>query len=270
MKNSTKDRKTQRSKKMAMRRLVIDIETCPNLALVWGLWNQNVSLKQLLEGGHVLCFAAKWVGERGTQFYSIHKDGKEAMVEAAWRLLDEADAVIGYNSQRYDCRWLNSEFAGQKLSPPSPYKHIDLLKTVRKCFFLPSSKLEYVAQKFLGTGKLAHTGMDLWIECMNGDEKAWRLMERYNRQDVVLTEKLYHELLPWIPNHPNPALYEDKVIDRPTCTKCGSPNMYRNGTYATNATKYQRWRCGDCGASARERTGQMSADERKNLLTEAK
>jgi len=32
-----------------MQILLLDIETAPNTAHVWGLWNQNVSLNQLME-----------------------------------------------------------------------------------------------------------------------------------------------------------------------------------------------------------------------------
>ena len=78
----------------AARILVIDIETGPNLAWVWGVWDQNVSLTQLEQPSHVMCFAAKWVGKRQVMFHSEHHDGREAMVAAAWRLLDEDDTLM--------------------------------------------------------------------------------------------------------------------------------------------------------------------------------
>ena len=43
--------------------LTLDIETRPNLAHVWGLWQQNVGLSQIVERGHVMCWVAKWYGE---------------------------------------------------------------------------------------------------------------------------------------------------------------------------------------------------------------
>ena len=44
--------------------LVIDIETSPNVVYAWGLWDQNIGISQVIEPSRVLCFAAKWVGQK--------------------------------------------------------------------------------------------------------------------------------------------------------------------------------------------------------------
>ncbi|MDA8440548.1 MAG: hypothetical protein M0Z51_17040, partial [Propionibacterium sp.] len=54
--------------------LTFDIETRPINAYVWGLWDQNVGLTQIVDPGGVMCFAAKWYGEKGVLFYSDHVD----------------------------------------------------------------------------------------------------------------------------------------------------------------------------------------------------
>ena len=73
--------------------LVIDIESKPMLAYVWGLWDQNVGMDFIKEHGGMICFAAKWLGapDKDTMFYSEHEHGKQAMVEAAHKLLSDAD-----------------------------------------------------------------------------------------------------------------------------------------------------------------------------------
>lgn len=43
----------------AMRILTLDLETSPNIAHVWGLWQQNVSLNQLMESTQVISWAGK-------------------------------------------------------------------------------------------------------------------------------------------------------------------------------------------------------------------
>ena len=89
------------------------------------------------------------------------------------------------------------------LDPPSQFKQLDLLQTTRQQFRFPSNKLDYVSQQ-LGLGsKTKHMGMEMWRDCMDGCPKAWKIMKRYNMQDVRLTEKYYKRLLPWIKNHPN-------------------------------------------------------------------
>lgn len=233
----------------APRILVIDIETGPNLAWVWGLWDQNVSLNQLEEASHVMCFAAKWVGERKVSFWSEHHDGRDDMIAAAWRLLDEADAVVGYNSRGFDVKHLHREFVLADMPPPSPHKDIDLLTVAKSRFKFVSNKLDHVAGE-LGVGsKLKHQGFDLWRRCIDGDENAWRTMKRYNVQDVRLTERVYYRLLPWIKNHPHPGLYGG---DSDGCPNCGGVLERTAGKTTNTASRvYDLLRCVACGANAR-------------------
>ena len=57
------------------RTLLLDIETRPNLAYVWGLWDQRVGINQLVSNSEVICYGAKWVGQKKTYFLSVHHDG---------------------------------------------------------------------------------------------------------------------------------------------------------------------------------------------------
>ena len=157
-----------------MRILLLDIESSPNTAHVWGLWQQNVSLNQLMESSYVLCYAAKWLGEKEMFFDSVHQSKPKKMLKGIHGLLNDADAVIHYNGSKFDIPTLNKEFLLHSFNPPSPYKQIDLLRTVRSNFRFPSNKLDYVAQR-LGLGKKQeHEGHELWVKCMNGDKDAWK------------------------------------------------------------------------------------------------
>src|SRR6478752_6173831 len=104
-----------------MRILTIDIETSPNLAHVWQLWQQNVSLSQLQKAGEVMCFAAKWYGTEEVEYYSTFHDGKSEMLAEAYRLLEEADVVVHYNGVRFDIPHLNREFLEIGQTPPAPF-----------------------------------------------------------------------------------------------------------------------------------------------------
>ncbi len=232
-----------------MKILTLDIECSPNLAYVWGLFNQNVSLAQLVDTGEVISFAAKWHGKKQVLFFSTYHDGKAAMLQAAHDLLTEADVVVGYNSKRFDMIHLNKEFVLAGMLPPAPYQQVDLLNVVRRQFRFTSNKLDHVAQK-LGLGaKTSHTGFQLWVDCMAGKEAAWNLMRRYNRQDVVITEKLYDKLLPWIHNHPATGLVDGLREDN--CPNCGSVDLKREGFAFTNLGKFQRFSCNRCGKWSR-------------------
>lgn len=236
---------------MSPKILVIDIETSPNLAHVWSLWNQNVGLSQLREASEVMCFAAKWYAEEDVLFFSTFRDGTEDMVYAAHDLLDEADIVVTYNGIKFDIPHLNRTFLEWGLTPPSPYKQVDLYRTVKRQFLFPSNKLDYVSQ-FLELGeKLKHEGHQLWVDCLSGDEDAWDRMQRYNEQDVLLTEDLYTVLRPWITTHPTVGLYDAEPSDEPSCPTCGSTSLQRRGKAFTSVSTYQRYQCQSCGKWSR-------------------
>ncbi len=237
-----------------MKVLVIDIETSPSLAYVWALWDQNVSLDQLVEVGDVICFAAKWLDEKGIQFYSDFHDGHDVMVQKAWDLIDEADAVVHFNGKAFDIKHLNREFLLAGMSPPSPHKDIDLLTVTRGRFRFTSNKLQHVATQ-LGIGSKKDTGgFKTWIKCMQGDAKAWAAMKKYNIGDVKLTEEVYYKLRPWIKSHPSHALFDNDGTEIPTCPNCGHTHLQKRGLYHTAVSTYQRYQCQnpECGAWSRQ------------------
>jgi hypothetical protein len=225
-----------------MKILLLDIETAPNLAYVWGLFKQNISTSQIANSGYVLCWAAKWLGDDKVHFSSIQSRSTVSMLNGIHRLLDQADAVIHYYGTSFDIPTLNKEFVSHGFEPPAPYKQIDLCNIVKAEFRFPSSKLDYVSQA-LGLGsKTRHPGFEMWVKCMDGEKKAWRLMEKYNRQDVALLETLYNRLQPWIRLHPNHATFEGVKM----CPKCGSEDYQARGWAYTMMMKYRRYKCNHC------------------------
>jgi hypothetical protein len=245
--------------------LFLDIESSPNLATVWSIWNQNIALSQLLETSYTMCWSAKWMGSNHVMFDSVQKSGKDGVIKSIYALINEADIIIHYNGKRFDIPVLNREFLLAKLLPPSPFKQIDLYQTVKKKFRFVSNKLAHITEQLGFAGKI-HTTHKLWLDCMNGDEKAWKDMEKYNKRDVTELEKLYKRILPWIENHPNMGLYMHK--DRPVCTNCGSHKVQARGYQLTKTMKYQRFQCQDCGAWLRGRKMIPRPDNKENILTQ--
>jgi hypothetical protein len=236
--------------------LFTDIETKANKAAVWGLWGQNIGINQIIEPGRTICAAWKWQGKREVSFTSEWQWG--AFVERGMQdgpayvgflkqlheVLDEADIVVTYNGKKFDIPTLYREFVLHGLKPPSPFHHIDLYQTVRRQFRFASNKLDFICQQ-LGLGaKTHHKGMDLWNEVEAGCHKAQAVMERYNKQDVKLLEKLYNHIKPWIKNHPNIALLEEK--QGIVCTACGSDDVEFRGHRYTKTRRYRRFQCKKC------------------------
>lgn len=245
--------------------LVLDIETSPNKGYFWGgLFDNNFGLNQVVEWGGVICFAAKWLGTSKVHFYSDFHDGHAAMVQAAWDLLDEADAVIHYNGKAFDVKHLNREFLLAKLGPPSPFRDIDLLTVARGRFKFSSNKLQHITESLELGSKVEHEGFDLWKSCMEGDAKAWARMKKYNIGDITITEDVYEELKPWIKNHPHLGLYSGEVHSCPTC---GGDELQRRGYYRSPTAVFQQYWCKACGAWSR--SARQTSESRPNTRAAA-
>lgn len=222
--------------------LTLDIETKPALAYVWGLFDQDISLNQLIEPSAPICVAAKFLDEKEMHFFSDWGDGHSGMIRGIYDLLLEADAVVGYNSDSFDLKKLRGEFVLEGLPPLPPLTSIDLLKTVKKLGF-QSNKLAFVGPMLKIGKKIETEGFSLWSSVLDGDEKAQKRMERYNKGDVRLTERLYLFLRPHIVNHPHIGTVGGKE-----CGVCGGVHLHSRGTRRTKSFSIQRLQCQSCGA----------------------
>jgi len=171
--------------------LIWDLETSPAILYGFSLWNQNHSINQIIEPSRVLCFAAKWLDKKQTEFYSEFHTSREDMIAQAWRLLDEADILVSYNGIGFDTKHMNREFLLAGLGPVSPCVDIDLLRINRANFKFLSNKLGYVTEAVGLPTKLETGGMELWKNVLANDPAAWAKFKQYNIRDVVVTEKLY-------------------------------------------------------------------------------
>jgi DNA polymerase elongation subunit (family B) len=248
-----------------MKVLLLDIETAPHKVFTWGLFNQNVSLNQIQESGYTLSWSAKWYGDHNVMFSSIHKDGKQLMLEKIYALVEEADVIVHYNGTKFDVPTLNKEWMGMGWGPPATFNEVDLYRVVRNRFRLASNKLSYIAEYLDLGAKVNHKGMELWIECMDGVPEAWQVMEEYNKQDVVLLEKLYDAILPWIHNHPNHALFDEREVQ--VCPNCGGLHLQKRGFHYTKTMRYQRLRCNACGTWSRTKTSDMTKEKKAVVLS---
>ena len=246
---------------MPIKILILDIENYPNEVDAWGLFKQNISIQQINNVGRMICFASKWLGEDEVSFFGQSDDiSRKIMLDNAWKLLDQADAVIHYNGINFDRKIVNTEFIKEGYSPPSPCKDIDLLREVKKNFRLPSNKLDFVLQYFGIGQKVKHEGHELWQKVRAGDKVSWDKMEEYNKGDVIPLEMLYNVLRPWIKIHPNVGLYIDTAL--PVCRVCGSDKLVKKGKEYTQLSHYQRYKCKECGSNLR---GRLNNAERGHL-----
>jgi transposase-like protein len=75
---------------------------------------------------------------------------------------------------------------------------------------------------------------------MKGDKKSWIKMKKYNAQDVILLEKIYLHLLPYMKST---VIY----ISENNCPRCGSDKVTSRGYGINLGTRYRRFQCQSCG-----------------------
>ncbi len=251
--------------------LIFDIETAPILGYVWSLWEQNVALNQMHTDWYVLSWSAKWLNAPADQVMYMdqrkapHIENDAEILRVIWKLLDEADIVITQNGVHFDVKKLNARFLMNGMPPPSSFKHIDTKLLASKIFGFTSNKLEYMTEKLCKKyKKLKHkefAGFELWSECLKGNLAAWKEMEVYNKHDVLALEELYKIMEPW-DTFINFNLYHDK--EEHIC-RCGSIEFKKNGFFYTAASKFQRYKCLECGAETRDKVNLFSKEKRKSL-----
>jgi hypothetical protein len=227
-----------------------DIETAPSLGYFWGkLWETDII--GVKSPWYILCFSYKWLGESKIHTHALpdykhYKDDKEndaGLIADLHRLFDEAQILIAHNGDKFDGRKAMARFIFHGHKPPSPVRTIDTLKEARKHFLFDSNRLSDLGQYLQVGKKLPNTGFDLWKRCMLGDAEAWDMMRRYNRRDVVLLERVYERLRPYMSNHPNLGVYSAAGC----CPACRSERLQKRGEAVTRSRKYQGIQCRDCG-----------------------
>ena len=242
--------------------LLIDLETAPNISYTWGgTW--EVDVVRFKEEGYIMSFAYKWLGEKNVHAYSLQDfkkgDAKKQLVLKLHELFDSAEVICAQNGDGFDIKMANRSFVYYKLDPPSPYKTIDTLKIAKNKFKFTSNKLDNLGE-YLGLGRKVETGgFDLWLGCMAGNKSAWKKMIQYNKNDVILLEKVYMRLRPYMTNHPNINV-EDSLL----CPTCGSDKLQNRGWIVNIGFKRKRFQCRSCGRWCAGRNQRIISQE--NLL----
>lgn len=233
--------------------LILDIETLPINADVWGTRKQYIQPHQIRKDWSIVCWSAKWLF--GTEKFGEHVSGKEAInredksiLGGIWTLLNEAQIVITQNGNEFDLKRLNTQFLINGFPKPMYYKSVDTYKVLTENFAFTYNKLDWVAD-VLGIGRKVQTNFHWWKECADGKVDYIRKMLEYNHHDVALTEELYLKLRPWISNHPNLNLFS--LVNVHTCPNCGNSHVTWDGLYQTPLGLYKAFRCQKCGAIGR-------------------
>jgi len=256
-----------------MKVLLFDLECSPKLGYFWGIWKQNIPTDRIIQDTYLLCWSAKWLDDEhiysdSLHYHSLYKQNPESdkkIVESLWKMLDEADTVIGHNGDAFDIRLANEAFIRHGMKPPSGFKSMDTLKMAKSAFRFTSNRLDALGQVLKVGKKIDTGGFSLWKDIVKDQNiEQFDKMVEYCEQDVFLLEKVYKKLRPWDKRHINLMVND---LESKKCNVCGSEHITKNGTYTTNTFTYQRYLCSDCGHTMRSRYAKkLSKDQKKNIL----
>jgi DNA polymerase elongation subunit (family B)/predicted RNA-binding Zn-ribbon protein involved in translation (DUF1610 family) len=262
--------KTEPIKKSVPRILLLDLETSPILAYVWGRWKQNVYQAQVVQESFILTYSCKWLGE--DEIIYGYLSPSEVKLENDFRIvhelrdiIDSADMVVAHNGIQFDFPIINTRCVYHRIAPPSNYRPIDTLRIARNKFRFSSNKLNDLCE-YLGIGvKEDNGGFNTWVGYLNGEMESIQKMVTYNIKDVDLLEKLYLRLRPFDNSHPNVQIYQKDDVIIMSCPCCGSKDIQKTDKlFYTNLSAFDAYFCEDCGKRFRGRKNVIK--NRENLI----
>ncbi len=259
-----KDRKKQGQKTPKI--LLFDIETLPMEVYAWSLWQDSIPLNMIKKDWTILGWCAKWYGEDKVFYADVEgqkdlRDDKK-ILKQLHVLLDEADIVVGHNSDAFDVKKINARFILNGMQPPSSFKKMDTKKMAKKYFGFTSNKLAYLTDKLCKRyKKLSHgnfPGFKMWDACLNKNKEAFKELKEYNTYDVLSLEELFSIMLPW----ESASLFDVYGhADDQQCT-CGHKLFKKCGFHYTATGKFQKHKCKNCGAEYRDNQNLLSKEEK--------
>lgn len=234
---------------------MLDIETAPILAYIWDLKCEYVPAGQIHTDRYVMAWGAMWLDKPDVSIVYKDQRGKgplqdKELLLKLWPLLDKADIVVTYNGESFDSRRINARFMIHGIKPPSPYRHYDVMKLMKRVADHTANTLDYISTQVNTKYKKLHhadfPGFALWRQCLAENPKAWAAMKVYNIHDVLSTKEAALNTLAWAPAS-FPEFYPTN--DSPTtCGRCGSMGfMVEVKSKLAKVNAYRQYRCPNCG-----------------------
>lgn len=233
-----------------MKRLLLDIETCPNVGFFWTAgYKIDISYEQILQERRIITAAFKWQGKN--KVYALDWNNKqrddEKIIKELLPVMNEADEIVAHYGNGFDLPWVRTRALFHGVVSPI-WKSVDTKAWSSKYFLLNSNKLDYLAQ-YLGVGTKIRTDYDLWkIATMGSIKDGQKVLEKmvaYNKHDVELLEPVYDKLSLYCPLYTHAGVLEGRP--RWTCVRCASEHVKRKHVLSSAAgiISYQM-QCCDC------------------------
>lgn len=200
--------------KVMKKTVFLDIETSLIEIYAFRLGMMRPNIESLKEGSQTKLLTAAWgswydlhhYGEEGVKSVGNHhrkgafkKDPLDDtyVLRKMWDVLDDADIIVAHNAT-FDRGWIEGRFMDLGWKQPSKYYVYCTYQTLHGLNGV-SKKLDYLSQKLIGTEKVKHEGLPLWVGCQNGDVESFEKMEAYNIGDIYDTlYKVFCRTAPYV------------------------------------------------------------------------
>lgn len=252
------------------RTLYWDIETSLQTATIFQLANNDyIHPDALLTERYVICAAWKWEDEDKVHSVSVLDDPKrynkdphddKHVIEVLHSVLSKADIIVHHNGDSFDKRYVDTRILFHGLPALPPLASVDTCKIAKSKFYFNSNKLDYIG-KFLKVGQKIQTSPGLWLRVLNGEAKAVKEMITYNKQDVILLEKVFNKLKPYMPNYVSRELFGGIG-----CPRCSSTKIQSRGVHRAITKIYRRWQCQKCSGWFRTLTAEKGSTTKYRIL----
>ena len=227
--------------------LIYDIETSPCLGWFWRTGKTTIGAHQIRRPGKIICISYRfthWPEGKVKHLKWTKNQSDKTMVVRFAKIAEKADIIVGHNGDSFDKKWLNTRLAYHQYPTIRHMLTEDTLKQARKEFNLPSFKLDFLCKYFHIEGKLT-TRTGLWERVVfENCQESLAEMVAYCDQDVLILDKLYARLYPYVQHKINLSIFNDKID---MCPHCGDATLMKHGFRYTKAGKKQRAICKSCG-----------------------
>lgn len=206
--------------------------------------------------GYIICACIKDLNVAKVKTISmLSHPGKtptddKRIVYALHEELQDVDMFVVQYGLKIDIPFVQTKFLQYGLSPlPLPVNVVDTCMVARSKLAMKSNSLAALAQFFKLPKQKMPVTEEQWYQAFAGDKKVMKLVEQRCASDVILTEMVYHKLLPVMHTHPCTA---PLGTDRTACQVCGKHTLTKAGVRLSVKQRFQRYRCANCGHNSQK------------------
>lgn len=226
--------------------LFFDIETSYHLVKTWSKWQPSIDT---IQHQSIMCIGYK-LGNEPIKLISVVDDLKsfqkdpfndKKVITQFLKVMEQADVVIGHNSDKFDLKKLRTRAIKHSLAVPV-VKQYDTLKIAKRNFNFYSNKLGDLA-KFLGVTLKLESSYSWWDKALlSKDPQAMKKIGKYCKGDVQTLMAVYDRLK----GYDKPAI-NNQIFNKEVCPHCNTEDCIKQGYLFTHVGRYQRYSCKGCG-----------------------